>query len=115
MKKLDAELVMMNPDATEAERLDCGKFFRQQLRSHLTVMKRAAMMLGTFSSYPGLGTEARAMHQEAEVDLENTIVYIGWLREQFPALADDWDDCERRANALHQELCTSDNKIRATQ
>ena len=41
MKKLDAELVLINPDATEAERLDCAKFYRQQVRSYLTRARAA--------------------------------------------------------------------------
>ena len=44
----DAELVMMkirNGDATEAERLDCGKYWRQQIRAHLTEGESIASML----------------------------------------------------------------------
>ena len=117
MKLIDAELVMMKgDDATEAERLDCAKYWRQQVRSCLTQSKSVAMMLSVPTArqdqYRVRGDQLRIMHQEAEVDLESTIQLIGQLREEFPALTADWDDCERRANAMHQALRTSDNKIR---
>jgi hypothetical protein len=111
MKLIDAELVMMKGDnATEAERLGLAKFLRQQLRSYLTQGERVAIALSIPTARPG--AEVHAMHQRAEVDLENTIHYISHLKEEFPALANAWDDCERAANALHQALRTSDNKAR---
>jgi hypothetical protein len=61
MKKLDAELVLINPDATEAERLDCAKFYRQQVRSYLTQGESCARVLGIPVALPP--GAAHAMHQ----------------------------------------------------
>jgi hypothetical protein len=53
MKLIDVELFMMNPDATEAERLDCAEFLRQQLRSYLTQGERVAMAMSIPTALPG--------------------------------------------------------------
>jgi hypothetical protein len=67
MKKLDAELVLINPDATEAERLDCAKFYRQQVRSYLTQGESCARVLGIPVALPP--GAAHAMQRRAEAVL----------------------------------------------
>jgi hypothetical protein len=109
MKLIDAELVMMDDNATEAARLDCAKFLRQQLRSYLTEGEGVAEALSLAHTVLPQ-TEAHIVRQEAEVRLENPIHYIGQLAETFPALASDWEECKRRANAMHQTLRKADNK-----
>jgi hypothetical protein len=96
MKLLDAELVLMKgDDATEAERLDCAKFLRQQLRSYLPRVRVAKCA----------DAEDRQRYRRFNLHmLDSASVMIQWAAERFPELAEDWADLERRAGALHQEV-----------